>query len=107
MMSDTDNLVKLCIWTSIISEKFLQAEKQVEDLISRLDDWELRDLTPAERERRVRLCEKFQSAIKKAHMDINELVLNEECNLFINCYIWVGGVSCFYKLTDGFKFFFL
>ncbi|XP_042216696.1 syntaxin-8-like [Homarus americanus] len=49
-----------------------QVERQVDALISRLDDWELRDLTPAERERRIRLCEKFQSAIKKAHMDFNE-----------------------------------
>ncbi|XP_045587447.2 syntaxin-8 isoform X2 [Procambarus clarkii] len=49
-----------------------QTVKQVEDLIARLDDWELRDLTPAERERRTRLCERFQSALKKADMDFNE-----------------------------------
>lgn len=49
-----------------------QVEKQVDELIARLDDWELRDLTPAERERRIRLCEKFQSSLKKAHMDFNE-----------------------------------
>lgn len=45
------------------------------ELLSRLDDWELRDLTPAERERRQRLCEKLQSTIKKAHMDFNQSVL--------------------------------
>lgn len=46
------------------------------ELLARLDDWELRDLTPAERERRQRLCERLQSAVRKANMDFNELVYN-------------------------------
>ncbi|XP_050690492.1 syntaxin-8-like [Eriocheir sinensis] len=49
-----------------------QVDSQVSDLISRLDSWELRDITPAERERRTRLCERLQSTIKKAHMDFTE-----------------------------------
>ncbi|XP_071536971.1 syntaxin-8 isoform X2 [Panulirus ornatus] len=64
--------VQHALLTNKLRTSIPQAEKHVEDLISRLDSWELRDLTAAESERRLRLCEKFQSAIKKAHMDINE-----------------------------------
>lgn len=49
-----------------------QVDTQVSDLITRLDSWELRNLTPQEKERRIRLCERLKSTVKKAHMDFTE-----------------------------------
>lgn len=49
-----------------------QTKKRVEELVERLDGWELRDLTRPEHERRTRLCEKLLSALTRAEMDINE-----------------------------------
>ncbi|MPC26262.1 Syntaxin-8 [Portunus trituberculatus] len=47
-------------------------DTQVGDLITRLDSWELRNLTPQEKERRLRLSERLKSTVKKAHMDFTE-----------------------------------
>ncbi|XP_069980828.1 syntaxin-8 [Penaeus vannamei] len=52
--------------------KIPKAEKQVSHLTRRLNEWSLRDLTAWERERRERLCETLQSALKKARMDFRE-----------------------------------
>ncbi|KAK4304386.1 hypothetical protein Pmani_023655 [Petrolisthes manimaculis] len=49
-----------------------QTKQRVEDLLERLEGWELRDLTRPEHERRTRLCEKLLSALTRAEMDFNE-----------------------------------
>ncbi|XP_064082760.1 syntaxin-8-like [Macrobrachium nipponense] len=58
--------------TNRLRNSIPQAEKAVGNLLARIDDWELRNLTEREKERRIRLCETLQSSIKRVAMDFND-----------------------------------